>query len=280
MSRYCSVHLAFLSRAVLMAMGLLWLPIEAYEGLTNADIELPYWTYLLGSVSLGFLIFTLDGHFVGGFLKNEILISSNTFDTKILVTFGNLFDQEGWMAIAVNDFFDCIVDDDLVSRNSLHGEVITRYWRGDGNTWKDQIYSDLHDNEFELIDRTKGNVKRYRTGTTARANSGNSHFLFVALGKTNIDDNVTQSTAESLIVAVRQMLVRARSVCANQRLNVPLFGSGLSRVGIKSSVLVDLILTAIIEETKMSKITDTIVLVLPSDKKTEIDLGEIVRSWS
>lgn len=76
------------------------------------------------------------------------------------------------------------------------------------------------------------------------------------------------------------MLSKARSVCAEQPLIVPLMGSGLSRVGIKSSILINIILAVLFEETKRSKITDSIVLVLPKDKLNEINLGAVVRDWS
>ena len=225
-------------------------------------------------------MFIIDGHCVGGFLKKKIVISSNSFDTNITIKFGNIFAQEGVKAIAVNNFFDSIVDDDLVSRRSLHGEVIQRYWNGNSVRWQAQVDDDLNDEEFDEIPRAKGNVRRYKIGTTARASAGDEEFLFVALGETNLDDNVSHATAASLIASVREMLVRARAVCANRPLNLPLIGSGLSRVGIKNAVLVDLILTAIFEETKARKVTDSIVLVLPAGKRAEIDLGETQRNWS
>ena len=278
--RYNLVNLVWLARAIFMGMGITWLPIEAYEGLMNADIKLSYCYYLYGSVAIGLLVFIIDGHCVGGFLKKKIVISSNSFDTNITIKFGNIFAQEGVKAIAVNNFFDSIVDDDLVSRRSLHGEVIERFWNGNSVRWQAQVDDDLNDEEFDEIPRAKGNVRRYKIGTTARASAGDEEFLFVALGETNLDDNVSHATAASLIASVREMLVRARAVCANRPLNLPLIGSGLSRVGIKNAVLVDLILTAIFEETKARKVTDSIVLVLPAGKRAEIDLGETQRNWS
>ena len=274
------MHAIWLTRAIVMGMGFTWLPIEAYEGVTNADIKVSYWCYLLGSVAVGVLVFVVDGHFVGGFLKRRIVITSNSFDTRITVTFGDLFAHKGVKAIAVNNFFDSIVDDDLVSRRSLHGEAIERFWRGNSVQWQQQVYEDLGDKEFEEVPRAKGNSRRYEIGTTARATAKDEEFLFVALGETDPENNVTYATAASLIIAVRGLVVRARSVCANRPLNLPLIGSGLSRVGVKNAVLVDLMLTAIFEETKARKVTDSIVLVLPVEKRAEIDLGEIQRSWS
>ena len=276
----CNImNVIWLSRAIVMGMGFTWLPIEAYEGLTNSDIKVSYWYYLLGSVLVGLLVFVVDGQFIGGFLKNKIVIASNSFDTRITVTFGNFFDQDGVKAIAVNNFFDSIVDDHLVARKSLHGEVIERYWRGNSVQWQQQVYEDLGNERFEEMPRARGNSRRYDIGTTARATARDEEFLFVALGETNLDNNVTHATAASLIFSVRELLVKARSVCANRPLNLPLMGSGLSRVGVKNAVLVNLILTAIFEETKTRKVTGSIVLVLPVEKRAEVDLGEIQRNW-
>ena len=57
-------------------------------------------------------------------------------------------------------------------------------------------------------------------------------------------------------------------------------GSGLSRVGIKNNILVDLILTAIFEETKNNKVTSEIRIVLPKEKASEINLGSLQKEWS
>ena len=266
-------------RAFFIGMTFTWLPIEAYEGVTNEDIQASFWCYLFGSLATGTIVFLADGYFVGGFLKRRVVVCSNSFDTRITVKFGDFFRQKGVKGIGVNNFFDSIVDDDLVSRQSLHGQVIERFWQGNGVRWQEQIYEDLGDTECEEVSRPKGNSRRYAIGTTARASTNGEEFLFVALSETDISNNVAQATASSLVFSVRKLLQRAREVCANRPIHLPLIGSGLSRVGIKNAVLVDLIITAIVEETKAQKITDSIVLTLPIEKSAEIDLGEIQRSW-
>ena len=262
-----------------MAMGALWLPIEAFEGLSNQDVRVPYSIYLLNSFILSILIFLADGYLISGFLKRKITILSNSFDTTITVRFGDIFSYHGWTAISVNDFFDSIVDDDLVSRRSLHGAAILQFWRGDSHSWERQVHDDLESLDYEYVPRKKGNRKKYSIGTTARASASHHDFLFVALSQTNIDDNVTRARVEDLLVAVRGLLVKGRAVCASKPLNIPLLGSGLSRVGIKSEILVDLILAVVFEETKLSKITDSIVIVLPMGRRAEIDLRAISRRW-
>ena len=262
-----------------MAMGTLWIPIEAYEGITNADVKLPYWGFIVACLFLSSGYFLDDGLRINGFLRKTIILKSNSFDTTITVMFGDVFDQDGWKAIPVNNFFDGTVDDVLISHSSLHGKVIDRFWSGDGDAWYSEVDSELTNIPFDEVQRPRGNTKKYPIGTSAAIISGTQRFLFVVLGQTDISDNTTLATSDSLICAVRGMLKRARSVCAGRPLNVPLMGSGLSRVGIKSAILVDIILAAIFEETKKAKITDSIVIVLPNEKQHEINLGAIERDW-
>lgn len=272
-------RLILIARSILISMGALWLPIEAYEGLSNTDANLSYFGFVVLSVIVGIALFFLDGYFLTGFLKSRVSITSSGFDTKIAITFGDLFAQSGWKAIGVNDFFDSIVDGDLVSPKTLHGQVINTYWPEDREGWQQQINTSQTTKPLEKVSRAKGNERRFPIGTTAIATNGDQKMLFVALSKTDETNNVTTASAESLIRAVRGLLQRARAVCANEPLYIPLMGSGLGRVGIKNAILVDLILVAIFEETKQSKITGSITIVLPVDKKSEINLVNFSRDW-
>ncbi len=266
-------------KTIFVALGALWLPLEAYEGLSGQDVSLPFWLFLILSTVLSIIIFIVDGLFIKGFLRRTVTISSNGFDTEIEIKFGDLFSEQGWKAIAVNDFFDSKVDDDLVSKSSLHGKVLTRFWSGNPDDWQTQVNQSLCEEEAELVTREKGNNKRYSIGTTVSVEKDGEKFLFVALGKTDPVTNMANSDAEDLICAVRGLLKKARGVCANTPLIIPLMGSGLSRVGIKNSVLLDLILTATFEETKALKITENIKIVLPKEKLKDINLGTTLSNW-
>lgn len=205
-------------------------------------------------------------------MRREVEIPNPGNDTRILIKFGNLFAEDGWKAIGVNDFFDSIVDEDLVSSQSLHGYVLKTYWHENRSDWDKQISSSLRHQEGVRERRSKGNQLRYEIGATGRACAKDQKFLFVALGKTNATDNVTSANAELLIKAVRGMVCEARAACSLEPLIIPLMGSGLARVGIKNSVLVDLIVTAVLEESRNGRVTNEIKIVLPEEKSHHINL--------
>ena len=66
-------------RSILIAMGLLWLPIEAFEGLTNDDVNIPYFCFVFLSVVVGIGFYFLDGHYFTGFLKKRVEIKKSRF---------------------------------------------------------------------------------------------------------------------------------------------------------------------------------------------------------
>lgn len=262
-----------------MAAGAVWLPLESYEGTTNTDVSISFGLFVFIVFVVGLSFFFVDGHLISGFLKKNITIKCNSFNTKIAVKFGDIFSERGWKAIGVNDFFDSVVDDALVSKNSLHGHVIQNYWSDDSAAWQEAVDHSLQGKASKKTNRAKGNKNRYPIGTTADAQVEGHRFLFVALARTKKSSNVVQASAETLIGAIREMLQHARVVCSNEPLSIPLMGSGLGRVGIKNAILVDLILAAIFEESQSSKVTESISIVLPEEKYPEINLGAISRDW-
>ena len=96
-------------RSVFATLGLFWLVIEPIIGLTGKSIDLTYWQLFGWSAVFGIIWLIFDGLWFSGFLKQSIEIKSNGFDTRIVIKFGDIFQEEGWQAIAVNDFFDSIV---------------------------------------------------------------------------------------------------------------------------------------------------------------------------
>ena len=227
-----------------------------------------------------FLWWLVDGLFVTKYLTYKVKVCSNSFDTKIVVKFGDIFNQDGWKTIPVNDFFDSKVDNHHISESSLHGNHLIRYWSSNIQDWDSQVSKQLCDTEAEYIPRKTGKTRRYEIGTTAAVQSGPHSFLCVALAHTDINNLEAKATIENLIRAVQRLMKKARSVCAGAPLNLPLFGAGLSRVGLPVPVLIELILTLIVEETKQNKVTNEIRIILPTEKASTISLSTIKQHWS
>ncbi|MEM6676286.1 MAG: macro domain-containing protein [Pseudomonadota bacterium] len=279
MKRWLSENWRKLIQDVLVALGAIFLLIESYEVVSDTNIQLSFTFFLIIVILAGGIHFLLDGYYWTGFLKNEVELPHQGFDTKIRVKVGDLFEEKGWKAIGVNDFFDHVVDEDLVSSRSLHGQVILRYWRENPDDWLDQVKDSLSHIEPAQENRRKGNKNRYPIGATACARASDQKFLLVALSHTNPQDNVTTANLETFICAVGGLLVRARAACSLEPLIIPLMGTGLARVGLKHSVMLDIIIAAILEESRKGRITEEIIVVVPRDRKGQINLKNHVRNW-
>ncbi len=272
-------------QSLLAAFGALWLVLEAYYGLANTNPEnrIGFWIFLLVSAILGVTWFLVDGFFLAGYLKRSIEISSNAFDTHIKIVFADLFTQDGWKTIPVNDFFDSAVDGSHVSENSLHGTMLKKHWSANTGDWDNQVLSSLTNIQPKelLNDRpAPGKKNRYPIGTTVKTSSNGQDFLCVAVANTNIDTLQVSANSENLHDSLRSLLQKARSTCSGAILNIPLIGSGLARTGIKPNIIVDLILLAIFEESKREKVTNEIRIILPKQMRKKIDLSTIQKDWS
>ena len=268
-------------QSILAGIGLLWLFIEAHNVLDSDAWNISFLLFLITGIVVGILWFFINGFLVEGFLRQSICITSNAFQTKIKVFYGDLFKQDGYKAIAVNEHFDSIVDNMHVSEKSLHGMLLKKYWDNNVQDWDKQVEKELKSTKFVDIGQrdSGGKQKKYDIGSTAMVENGRNRFFCFALSKTDVDNLEAHATTEEMQKALSGLLQKARSVCAGEKLSIPLIGSGLSRTGIKTNILINLILIAIFEESKKKKITDEINIVLSGNMKSEISLLAIEQDW-
>ncbi|WP_094228427.1 macro domain-containing protein [Methanolobus psychrotolerans] len=268
------------SKTYLSSIGVVWLFVEMYNGLMPESINCSFWCLIIVALILAIIWFLINGYYIDGFLKQTIVLRSNAFDTKIVIIFDDLFRQDGWKAIPVNEFFDSIVDDRHVSPKSLHGMLINKYWSSETEDWDQQVKNSLsNSNLAEYVPRSSGKTEKYSIGSTAVVQKKGNNFFCVALTKTNISTLQALATPSELYQSLIGLLIKARECCSGSPLNIPLFGSGLARTNIKPSIVVNLILLAIFEESKKEKITDDIRIIIPKSKKKDIDLSTIYKNW-
>ena len=267
-------------RSTAYSFTIIFMFFEGYEVITDSNLTLSLCQFSVLIFAPGILFFLIDGFAFSGYLNRVVSIPNPHSSTEICLKVGDIFKEEGWKAIGVNDFFDSVVDDDLVASKSLHGLVLSEFWAGNRGDWDDQIKSDLPARAGRYEHRPKGKSLRYPIGSTASASANGEKFLFVALGRTDISNNEASANVESFVCAVREMVSAARAKCAMETLIIPLMGSGLARVGAKHSLLVDLIISAILEESRKSLVTSEIIIVIHPSNADAINLKDHKRIWT
>ena len=237
--------------------------------------------WLLSVIALSALWYFIDGKFVSGFLVKRIEINLSNLRTRINVFSGDLLDQRGCAIVPANDFFDNVVNESIVAAKSIDGQMIMRFWAGNGAEMDEIINEELNGRPFVEEKRVlPAKNRRYAIGTNIVLKVRNDfRVIWVALTHTDITTNKTHAEIEDLQLAIRSALVTARNKGNGDVLNVPLMGGGLSRIGLNSSFLLNLLIGLIVDESKKESVTETINIVLTRKVINELNLLEVKKNW-
>lgn len=146
--------------------------------------------------------------------------------TNVNVIIGDIFKQNGWKVIGVNDFFDTIADDCIIAKRTLHGIFLDKY--------KEKIPEiDRKIDEDERLkkficgnenDRLPGKSIRYELGTILTYED----YMLVAFGKVENEHQVFLD-ADSYIMFLMHFWKNVDVIYAGRDISIPLLGAGITR---------------------------------------------------
>ena len=258
--------------SIFLSYSVLWTITESI-GFFYPDLPLKG-----GKIYLTFIFFSILIGIVRVYQPRHISLKVNTSDTTLNIYYGDIFNQKGYTAVAVNEYFDSVLGFP-VSEHTLHGIVIKEYFGGRPKSFDAAVSEALNDVPFEEIERKGGNNKKYPIGTTAMISANQHKFLLFALSRTNIDTFKANADLPTMLIAMHGLFECARNYTGGEKLNIPLLGSGISGVGLPATNLLQLIVLTIIDETKKQQICKEIDIVLHESRSDEIDLETIKRQW-
>ena len=210
---------------------------------------------------------------------SQISLSVAHCNTCIEVLFGDIFDQDGLRAIAVNEFFDTELGKP-VSPKSLHGVFIEKCFGGRPESLDALLRIDLatvesHANQAKIA----GKMECYPIGTTALVPVNEDRYILFAFAKTEVGTCKAYSNVEYMSKSLHKLWERARIESGGYPVNIPLVGSGLSGMGLPTRDLLNLIVLSAITETKTREITQVIRVVLHPSRFKDIDLRDFKARW-
>jgi hypothetical protein len=199
-------------------------------------------------------------------------------NTVIEVIFGDLFEQDGIRAIAVNEFFDSKLGKP-VSDRSVHGLFIQKCFGGHPEPFDKQVDEQLKNVNSQHIDKVEGKSECYPIGTTAVITVNQDCYVAFAFAKTDPSTCKASSDVTLMWVALHRLWQRIRIESGGHPVNLPLVGSGLSGIGLPTRDLLDLIILSAITETKAKEVTQRIRIVLHRDRFDALDLRDVRQHW-
>lgn len=156
--------------------------------------------------------------------KNSAKLIIN--DTTIFIKEGDIFNQDGLKIIPFNEYFDTIVDDKLISSNSLNGKYILKY-----NINVEKLDEDIREdirlkNSCKVVDKKRfyGNKIKYPLGSIYK----NGSFLLLAFSKFDTD-NRAYLDKSSFLECLLKMWNEIDVYYSSQNVFIPLLGAGITR---------------------------------------------------
>lgn len=225
------------------------------------------------------LIISVFAGFLKEYPKEEIEINMKNVNTKVKISFGDLFSKEGHKVISVNEFFDSELGD-IVSPTTLHGKFIKDILGGQSNTFNQLVDESLLEESYTEIPRERGRIKKYPIGTTAVLNINADKYFLLALSHTNVHTLKAEADVPELWEALSKLWNVVRINAGGHPVNISLIGGGLSQIRLPPKQLLEIILISILQKAKHSEITNEIRIILTEDKFINIDLKSLKEEWS
>ncbi len=252
--------------AVFTIVGLIWVT-EISTLISQYQFSQYYLASIVFIVSLLYAIISI-------WRKNKLSLNITT-KIHTNVYYGDLFKAKGIIVIPVNEYFDTIVNDKIISSNTLHGKFIKSFFNNNETELKEQITKSL--SKIEPINtnmsRRYGNKKRYPLGTVAIVKQKDKTFFLLAL--TRFNDNyraeITKSEYQRVIMDLFDFM---EQYSQGFKINMPLIGNGHSGVELSEQKLLEFILFSITLNDKLT-LLNGIDIILYKDVKDKIDLNKI-----
>lgn len=236
------------------------------ESLGESNISYPW--LVIASILLVSALYAL----ITVWPKNKIKLKL-TEKVKVEVFFGDLFSAKEIIVIPVNEYFDTIVDDKIISSKTLHGIFVKNYFGGNEADLKKQISNSLNSVEHVKVNsgRSAGNKKRYPLGTVCQVKKEDKIFFLVALTKFNENERAEVKNSEYQRVLC-DLFSYIEQNSQGRSISIPLIGGGHSGVSLSKQKLLEFLLFSIGLKDNLT-LVGGVNIVLHKSIKNEIDLN-------
>jgi hypothetical protein len=198
------------------------------------------------------LIFIYLGIWLFANMRRSITLKINTSDVD--VRFGDIFKEqaEDLKVIGFNEYFDTLVDNKVISANSLNGRYIERFYKDNVAELDSLISAYPYPKEAFLEEdasRTQGKKLKYKLGTICVAND----YLLTALSHFD-ENNKAYLEINDYINCMLNFWNEIDRVYAGRTVALPILGSGITRFNGNENISDQELLELIIWTFKVSHI--------------------------
>ena len=255
-----------ITSALFTIIGLIWVSDISSFFDKNENYKI-YFIIIVGALNLFFAGFSIRR-------KNKLSLNI-TKKIHVNIYYNDLFQSKGIIVIPVNDYFDTIVDDKIISSNTIHGKFINKFFKDNEKELKREINKSLSNIQVieTNLNRKQGNKKRYPLGTVAIVKQEDKTFFLLALTRFNNNHRaeITKSEYQRIIIDLFDF---AEQHSQGFKINLPLIGNGHSGVELSEQKILEFILFSITLNDKLT-LVNGVDIILYKDVKNKIDLNKI-----
>ena len=163
-------------------------------------------------------------------------------DVTLEIAVGDVLSFSGDLVVGSNTTFDTKVSKSLISKESVQGQFLARYYANDNDTLDGEIRHQLGDlSAEELAGDRVGKSKRYELGTVVQVHPDrrdlNRRAYLLAIADIN-ERGVARGDFEGLKRALAELWVYIGAHGAISPLVAPVLGTGFSRLSVKREEVV------------------------------------------
>lgn len=156
-------------------------------------------------------------------------IETTIHDIPVNILYGDIFSIEGWKVIACDSHFDTRVDDKVISKRSLHGQLVLDH--GDEADIKKAVEAEASRlSKQNPVQKNAEGLYEFPLGTVIRYDSNRDGNTYLMLAMTRLNDRYE---AHTNMVEYEQTLMKMwleiSRVYASHDIIMPVLGSGISR---------------------------------------------------
>ena len=161
--------------------------------------------------------------------KNSITLLMRDF--RINISFGDLFSKKGIVVIPVNEFFDTIVDDQIIAHKTIHGQFIDKYFANNIQDLDNMISQALAGkaNATPRYQRNHAKPTPYPIGTCIDIVHNGVTYVLFALTHFNEQD-VAYLDRKEFGEAIRGLMTHLHDMNNDRTVNMPVIGTGMSKM--------------------------------------------------
>lgn len=216
--------------------------------------------------------------YIVGWIKanNQTQRILNINNSKVIVKVGDIFEEDSLKVIAFNEYFDTLVDDEIISEGSLNGIYIkSKIEDIDEIDRNIDSNSNLNKKIVSMNEtRPKGKKKRYKLGTIY----SNNDYLLTAFTKFD-EDNRAYLDISDYIGFLLNFWNEIDIIYAGRSVSIPLLGSGITRFKGYDMISEQELLELLIWSFKVSRTKFTypskVSIIVHESKKDKINFYEL-----